>query len=92
MVLRVKILLQTQPECKLTHHMIVFQNSILAIAGDDEIVRMCDVGTEKWVCEFKAHETRYVNFPCFYFKYVLCMSERLLGVKVLGAAFLKRYF
>uniref|UniRef100_A0A671VF48 PAK1 interacting protein 1 n=1 Tax=Sparus aurata TaxID=8175 RepID=A0A671VF48_SPAAU len=33
-------------------------NSILAIAGDDEIVRMCDVGTEKLVCEFKAHETR----------------------------------
>lgn len=33
-------------------------NSVLAVAGDDEIVRMCDVGTQKWVCEFKAHETR----------------------------------
>lgn len=33
-------------------------NSILAVAGDDEIVRLCDVGKEKWVCEFKAHDTR----------------------------------
>ncbi|XP_077413905.1 p21-activated protein kinase-interacting protein 1-like isoform X2 [Vanacampus margaritifer] len=33
-------------------------NSILAVAGDDEIVRLCDVAKEKWVCEFKAHETR----------------------------------
>ncbi|KAM6990060.1 p21-activated protein kinase-interacting protein 1-like [Tautogolabrus adspersus] len=33
-------------------------NSILAVAGDDEIVRLCDTGKEKWVCEFKAHETR----------------------------------
>ncbi|KAF7662593.1 hypothetical protein LDENG_00231910 [Lucifuga dentata] len=33
-------------------------NSILAIAGDDETVRLCDVGTEKCLCEFKAHETR----------------------------------
>ncbi|XP_044075943.1 p21-activated protein kinase-interacting protein 1-like [Siniperca chuatsi] len=33
-------------------------NSILAVAGDDEIVRLCDLEKEKWVCEFKAHETR----------------------------------
>ncbi|XP_022068928.2 p21-activated protein kinase-interacting protein 1-like [Acanthochromis polyacanthus] len=33
-------------------------NSILAVAGDDETVRLCDVTTEKWLCEFKAHETR----------------------------------
>nr|XP_020446958.1 p21-activated protein kinase-interacting protein 1 [Monopterus albus] len=33
-------------------------NSILAVAGDDETVRLCDIGKEKWVCEFKAHETR----------------------------------
>lgn len=33
-------------------------SSILAIAGDDEIVRLCDVGTEKCLCEFTAHETR----------------------------------
>lgn len=33
-------------------------NSILAVAGDDEIVRLCDIGKVKWVCEFKAHETR----------------------------------
>lgn len=36
-----------------------FLNStILAVAGDDEFVRLCDTGKEKWVCEFKAHETR----------------------------------
>ncbi|KAM6918207.1 p21-activated protein kinase-interacting protein 1-like [Xenentodon cancila] len=33
-------------------------NSILAVAGDDESVRMCDVAKAEWVCEFKAHETR----------------------------------
>ncbi|XP_026230360.1 p21-activated protein kinase-interacting protein 1-like [Anabas testudineus] len=33
-------------------------NSILAVAGDDEIVRLCDTGKHKWLCEFKAHETR----------------------------------
>ncbi|KAK5889384.1 hypothetical protein CesoFtcFv8_015393 [Champsocephalus esox] len=33
-------------------------NSILAVAGDDENVRFCDLGKEKWVCEFKAHENR----------------------------------
>ncbi|KAK5860297.1 hypothetical protein PBY51_021788 [Eleginops maclovinus] len=33
-------------------------NSILAVAGDDETVRLCDLGKEEWVCEFKAHETR----------------------------------
>ncbi|XP_023126821.1 p21-activated protein kinase-interacting protein 1-like [Amphiprion ocellaris] len=33
-------------------------NSILAVAGDDETVRLCNVTTENWLCEFKAHETR----------------------------------
>lgn len=33
-------------------------NSVLAVAGDDEIVRLCDISKQKWVCEFKAHETR----------------------------------
>uniref|UniRef100_A0A3Q2Q9R5 PAK1 interacting protein 1 n=1 Tax=Fundulus heteroclitus TaxID=8078 RepID=A0A3Q2Q9R5_FUNHE len=33
-------------------------NSVLAVAGDDETVRFCDVGNAKWVCEFRAHETR----------------------------------
>ncbi|MEQ2284046.1 p21-activated protein kinase-interacting protein 1-like protein [Ameca splendens] len=33
-------------------------NSILVVAGDDETVRFCDMGKAKWVCEFKAHETR----------------------------------
>ncbi|XP_030016022.1 p21-activated protein kinase-interacting protein 1-like [Sphaeramia orbicularis] len=33
-------------------------NSVLAVAGDDETVRLWDIGKEKWICEFKAHETR----------------------------------
>lgn len=33
-------------------------NSVLAIAGDDEIVRLHDLEKDKCVCEFKAHETR----------------------------------
>lgn len=37
---------------------LIFQNSILAVAGDDETVRLCDVEKAKWVCDFKAHETR----------------------------------
>ncbi|XP_067462547.1 p21-activated protein kinase-interacting protein 1-like [Thunnus thynnus] len=40
-------------------------NSILAVAGDDEIVRLCDVGKEKWVCEFKAHDTRVKAIDSF---------------------------
>ncbi|XP_060940554.1 p21-activated protein kinase-interacting protein 1-like [Limanda limanda] len=33
-------------------------NSLLAVAGDDEIVRLCELEKLKCVCEFKAHETR----------------------------------
>ncbi|TNN88509.1 p21-activated protein kinase-interacting protein 1-like [Liparis tanakae] len=40
-------------------------NSVLAVAGDDEIVRFCDLGKEEWVCEFKAHETRVKAIDCF---------------------------
>ncbi|XP_056149434.1 p21-activated protein kinase-interacting protein 1-like [Lampris incognitus] len=40
-------------------------NTILAIAGDDEMVRLCDVGTGKWLCEFKAHETRVKTVDSF---------------------------
>ncbi|CAL8346681.1 unnamed protein product [Merluccius merluccius] len=40
-------------------------NSILAIAGDEEKVRLCDVGTETWLCEFTAHETRVKAVDCF---------------------------
>ncbi|XP_020485589.2 p21-activated protein kinase-interacting protein 1-like [Labrus bergylta] len=40
-------------------------NSILVVAGDDEIVRLCDTGKEKWVCEFKAHETRVKSVDSF---------------------------
>jgi len=33
-------------------------NSKLAVAGDDEMVRLCDVNTQKWLGDFKAHEIR----------------------------------
>lgn len=35
-----------------------FQNSILAVAGDDEFVRLCHLGDGNCLCVFKAHETR----------------------------------
>ncbi|XP_029380314.1 p21-activated protein kinase-interacting protein 1-like [Echeneis naucrates] len=41
-------------------------NSIVAVAGDDEIVRLCDIETQKWVCEFKAHETRVKAVDSFH--------------------------
>ncbi|KAM6948909.1 p21-activated protein kinase-interacting protein 1-like [Aplochiton taeniatus] len=40
-------------------------NSILAIAGDDETVRIYDVDTEKCVGSFKAHETRVKAMDSF---------------------------
>lgn len=44
-----------------------FQNSVLAVAGEDETVRLCDMGKEEWLCEFKAHETRLVPHRFTYF-------------------------
>lgn len=38
---------------------------MLAIAGDDDIVRLHDMTKKKLVCEFKAHETRQVFFFSF---------------------------
>ncbi|XP_031666689.1 p21-activated protein kinase-interacting protein 1-like isoform X1 [Oncorhynchus kisutch] len=40
-------------------------NSILAIAGDDETVRLCDINTQKVLCEFEAHETRVKSVDSF---------------------------
>lgn len=34
------------------------QNNSLAVAGDDEMIRLFDLTTEKCTCEFKAHENR----------------------------------
>ncbi|XP_012673011.2 p21-activated protein kinase-interacting protein 1-like [Clupea harengus] len=34
------------------------QNTCLAVAGDDESVRLYDLTTERCMCEFKAHENR----------------------------------
>lgn len=36
------------------------QNTLLAVAGDDEHVQVYDLTTEKCICEFKAHENRWV--------------------------------
>lgn len=81
-----------QGDSVITHVIpLVFQNSILAVAGDDETVRLCDVGKEEWVCEFKAHETRYIqcvfsvtdsyfvyqqSFSCRCFQYLFRGSSR----------------
>uniref|UniRef100_A0A8C2KZX0 PAK1 interacting protein 1 n=1 Tax=Cyprinus carpio TaxID=7962 RepID=A0A8C2KZX0_CYPCA len=35
------------------------KNTLLAVGGDDESVRIYDVTSQKCVCEFKAHENRY---------------------------------
>lgn len=43
------------------------QNAMLAIAGDDDIVRLHDITKKKLVCEFKAHETRQVFFIFIFF-------------------------
>ncbi|XP_077471867.1 p21-activated protein kinase-interacting protein 1-like [Stigmatopora argus] len=40
-------------------------NSILAVAGDDETVRLCDLDKGKWLREFKAHETRVKALESF---------------------------
>ncbi|KAG5285497.1 hypothetical protein AALO_G00004050 [Alosa alosa] len=41
------------------------QNTCLAVAGDDETVRLFDLTTEKCTCEFKAHENRVKAVDCF---------------------------
>ncbi|NXI36376.1 PK1IP protein, partial [Galbula dea] len=40
-------------------------DSILAIAGDDEIVRFYNCDTQKCLCEFKAHENRIKDICSF---------------------------
>lgn len=38
------------------------KDSIIAIAGDDEILRFYSCDSQKCLCEFKAHENRYSLF------------------------------
>lgn len=38
------------------------KDSILAIAGDDEMIRFYSCDSQKCLCEFKAHENRYSIF------------------------------
>ncbi|KAK2822700.1 hypothetical protein Q5P01_022765 [Channa striata] len=60
-------------------------NSILTVAGDDEIVRLCDTGKEKWVCEFKAHETRVKSVESF------CMEDYCVIVTASNDGFIKMW-
>lgn len=39
----------------------LFKDSVLAIAGDDEVVRLYNCESQKCLCEFKAHENRYLS-------------------------------
>ncbi|XP_036374624.1 p21-activated protein kinase-interacting protein 1-like, partial [Megalops cyprinoides] len=39
--------------------------AILAVAGDEETLRLYDIDTQKCLCEFKAHETRVKALDCF---------------------------
>lgn len=41
------------------------KNSLLAVGGDDESVRIYDVTSQKCVCEFKAHENRVKAIESF---------------------------
>ncbi|KAL0966957.1 hypothetical protein UPYG_G00302750 [Umbra pygmaea] len=40
-------------------------NSILAVVGDDEKVRVWDINTQKVCCEFEAHDTRVKSVDSF---------------------------
>ncbi|KAM8792140.1 p21-activated protein kinase-interacting protein 1 isoform 2-T2 [Rhynchonycteris naso] len=39
--------------------------SVLAVAGDEEVVRFCDIGSLTCLCEFKAHENRVKDMFSF---------------------------
>ncbi|KAM9166030.1 p21-activated protein kinase-interacting protein 1 isoform 2-T2 [Pangshura tecta] len=40
-------------------------DSVLAIAGDDEVIRLYDCDSQKCLCEFKAHENRIKDIYSF---------------------------
>lgn len=42
------------------YNVIPLQNTLLAVAGDDEHVQVYDLASEKCICEFEAHEHRCV--------------------------------
>uniref|UniRef100_V9KNS9 p21-activated protein kinase-interacting protein 1-like protein n=1 Tax=Callorhinchus milii TaxID=7868 RepID=V9KNS9_CALMI len=39
--------------------------SVIAVAGDEEVVRLYDTNSQKCICEFKAHETRVKALDSF---------------------------
>lgn len=43
-------------------------NTLLAVAGDDELIRLYDPDSQKCLCEFKAHETRVKSLHSFEYK------------------------
>ncbi|XP_040289155.1 p21-activated protein kinase-interacting protein 1 [Bufo bufo] len=42
-------------------------DTVLAVAGDDDLIRIYDTDSQKCLCEFKAHETRVKSL--YYFDY-----------------------
>ncbi|XP_075682762.1 p21-activated protein kinase-interacting protein 1 isoform X2 [Rhinoderma darwinii] len=42
--------------------------TLLAVAGDDDLIRLYDPGSQKYLCEFKAHETRVKSLHSFEYK------------------------
>lgn len=43
-------------------------DTLLAVAGDDEFIRLYDPDSQKCLCEFKAHETRVKSLYSFEYK------------------------
>ncbi|XP_053322373.1 p21-activated protein kinase-interacting protein 1 [Spea bombifrons] len=42
--------------------------TLLAVAGDEEVIRLYDTDSQKCLCEFKAHENRVKNLYMFQFE------------------------
>ncbi|KAE8597901.1 hypothetical protein XENTR_v10016643 [Xenopus tropicalis] len=40
-------------------------DALIAVAGDEEVIRLYDTASQKCVCEFKAHENRVKNLHVF---------------------------
>ncbi|KAM4026585.1 p21-activated protein kinase-interacting protein 1 [Anomaloglossus baeobatrachus] len=43
-------------------------DTLLAVAGDDELIRLYDTDSQKCLCQFKAHETRVKSLYSFEYK------------------------
>ncbi|KAM8966551.1 p21-activated protein kinase-interacting protein 1 [Pelodytes ibericus] len=43
-------------------------DTLLAVAGDEEVIRLYNTDSQKCVCEYKAHENRVKNLHIFHFE------------------------